>query len=55
MRNAGDRLKIVLGNYWVSYEKNGLWFAYSDWSHVEFRHDCEKKQFVLDFVKLGGI
>jgi hypothetical protein len=55
IRNHIDLLKINITVYWVSYEKERLVFALSDWSDVEFRHDCEQKKFVITSVKLGGI
>jgi hypothetical protein len=55
IRNQGAVLKIVVSTYWFSYKKNQLQFAYSDWSDVEFRYDCEQRAFVITSVKLGGI
>jgi hypothetical protein len=51
----GTRLRIAFNVYWISYKKNRLNFALSDWSHVYFRYDCEKREYVIDEVKLGGI
>ncbi len=55
MRNEGTVLKIVVSTYWFSYKKHRLEFAYSDWSDVQFRYDCEQGAFVIASVKLGGI
>jgi hypothetical protein len=55
MRNEGTVFKIVVSTYWVSYKKRRLEFAYSDWSDVQFRYDCEQGEFVITSVKLGGI
>jgi hypothetical protein len=55
IRNDGDRLKIIVGVYWVSYEKDRLMLGWSDWSEVEFRHDCEQETFAITSIKLGGI
>jgi hypothetical protein len=55
IRNEGTVLKIVVSTEWFSYKRHRLEFAYSDWSDVEFRYDCEKGAFVITSVKLGGI
>jgi hypothetical protein len=55
IRNEGTALKIAVVVYWVSYEKHRLLSGLSDWSEVEFRYDCDKQQFVISSVKLGGI
>lgn len=55
IRNHGSILEVVVGTYWFSYKKHRLQFAYSDWSDVEFRYDCERGVFVVNSVKLGGI
>jgi hypothetical protein len=51
----GTRLRIAFNVYWISYKKHGLFFSLSDWSNVYFRYDCEKRDFVIDEVKLGGV
>jgi hypothetical protein len=55
MQNEGKILKIAVVVYWVSYEKSHLELGLSDWSNVEFHYDCDKRQFVVSSVKLGGI
>jgi hypothetical protein len=55
MVNDKERLEITFNVYWISYEKRNLSFALSDWSKVYFRYDCEKREYVIDEVKLGGI
>ncbi len=55
IRNEGKTLKIAVLIYWITYKKRRLEFALSDWSNVEFQYDCEKQQFVVSSVKLGGI
>ena len=55
MINNGERVKVSFNLYWFSYEKRSLTYSLSDWSHVYFRYDCEKREFVLDQVELGGI
>jgi hypothetical protein len=55
IQNEGATLKIAVIVYWVSYKKHRLQLGLSDWSDVEFRHDCDKQQFVVTSVKLGGI
>jgi Gram-negative bacterial TonB protein C-terminal len=52
---GGGLLKIQVSTSWVSYKKGRLMFAVSDWSDVEFRYDCEKQNFVVSSVRLGGI
>lgn len=55
MRNDGKTLRIAVVVYWISYKKGGLQLGLSDWSNVEFNYDCDKQQFVVSSVKLGGI
>jgi hypothetical protein len=55
MVNDKERLEITFNVYWISYGKHNLSFALSDWSKVYFRYDCEKREYVIDEVKLGGI
>ncbi|HEY4838200.1 MAG TPA: hypothetical protein VIH72_06315 [Candidatus Acidoferrales bacterium] len=54
-RNDGADLKIQVSVYWIGFKKGMLGFGLSDWSVVTFRYDCEKKEFVVADVKLGGI
>jgi hypothetical protein len=55
MVNEGERLCIHFNVYWVSYNKRGLNYALSDWSKVYFRYDCERREYVIDEVKLRGV
>jgi hypothetical protein len=55
IRNEGATLKIALVVYWVSYKKRRLQLGLSDWGEVEFRYDCDKQQFIVSSLKLGGI
>jgi hypothetical protein len=55
MQNEGKTLKIEVVVYWISYKKGHLQLGLSDWSDVEFHYDCDKQQFVVGSVKLGGI
>ena len=55
MQNEGKTLKIDVVVYWISYKKGHLQLGLSDWSNVEFHYDCDKQQFVVGSVKLGGI
>jgi hypothetical protein len=55
MQNEGTTLRIAVVVYWSSYKKRHLLRGVSDWSDVEFQYDCDKKQFVVSSVKLGGI
>ena len=55
MKNVGSRLEINVSVYWISFKGNNSYQALSDWSTVYFRFDCEKQEFVIDEVKLGGI
>lgn len=55
MRNVGSELKIQISVSWVSLQKGRLILAFSDWSDVEFRYDCEKQAFAISTVTLGGI
>jgi hypothetical protein len=55
MQNEGKTLKIAVVVYWISYKKGNLQLGLSDWSNVEFHYDCDKQQFLIDSVKLGGI
>jgi hypothetical protein len=55
MVNEGERLEITFNVYWISYKKRSLGYALSDWSKVYFRYECDKREYVIDEVKLGGI
>ena len=55
MRNDAKTLRIAVVVYWISYKKGRLQLGPSDWSNVEFNYDCDKQQFVVSSVKLGGI
>lgn len=55
MQNEGKTLKVAVVVYWVNHEKDHLQLALSDWSNVEFHYDCDKQQFLVTSVKLGGI
>jgi len=55
MVNEGDFIKVSFTVNWVSYKKRRLNFGVSDWSNVYFRYDCEKREYVIDKVELGGI
>jgi hypothetical protein len=51
----GNRLAVTLTLYWMSYKKGNLQFGLSDSCTTYFRFDCEKREFILDEVKLGGM
>jgi hypothetical protein len=53
--NEGERLEITFNVYWISYKKSSLNYALSDWSKVYFRYECDKREYVVNEVKLGGI
>jgi hypothetical protein len=55
MKNEGERLEITFTVRHISYKKGRLNYALSDWVNVYFRYDCEKREYVIDEVKLGGI
>jgi len=55
MRNSGTSLNIQIGVYWFRSSKNHVVYAFSDWSEVEFRYNCENQKWVISEVKLGGI
>jgi hypothetical protein len=55
MQNEGRTLKIAVVLYWVTYNKHHLKLELSDWSNVELQYSCEKQQFVVSSLKLGGI
>lgn len=55
MVNEGERLEITFNVYWINYKKRSLNYALSDWSKVYFRYECDKREYVVDEVKLGGI
>lgn len=48
-------LRISIRVEWAELEKGKLMLAISDWSDGTFRFDCEKKEFVISDIKLGGI
>jgi hypothetical protein len=55
MINEGSHLKISFTVHWFNYDKGRSLYELSDWSNVYFRFDCEKREYVIDEVKLGGI
>jgi hypothetical protein len=55
LQNDGERLNVTFTVYWFSYGKGSLNYGLSDWSDVYFRFDCEKREYVIDEVKLRGI
>lgn len=55
MHNEGPLLKIVVSVDYVTYKKKRLMFGISDWAEVELRYDCEKQNYIVSTVKLGGI
>jgi hypothetical protein len=55
MRYNGGHLKIFIGISWFKAKKKHLFYAFSDWSEVEFQYNCEKQNWEITSVKLGGI
>jgi len=55
IKNKGAQLTITVSLSYFSYKRRQSMFAVSDWSDVEFRFDCDKQEFVISSVKLGGI
>jgi hypothetical protein len=55
MVNSANVLKINVTVYWAGIQKGKHMYGLSDWSVVTFRYDCDKKEFVVSNVKLGGI
>jgi hypothetical protein len=55
IQTHGTNLKIFVTVYYVRYAKGRLISGISDWSEVTFRYDCEKQNFVMTDLKLGGI
>jgi len=55
MREIEGNLRVVIGVYWFEIKRQRVSYAFSDWSEVSFRYDCEKREWVIADVKLGGI
>lgn len=55
MRNSGMGIRVHISVYWFSSKKNKAIYAFSEWSDVEFRYDCENRKWVINEVKLGGV
>jgi hypothetical protein len=55
LRYNGGRFKILIGVSWFKVKKGHLFYAFSDWSEVEFQYNCEKQNWEITNVKLGGI
>jgi hypothetical protein len=55
MHSEGPRLKINVSVSYFTYRESKQMFAFSDWSDVEFRFDCEQQRYVISAVHLGGI
>jgi hypothetical protein len=55
MKNNEGRLEISYTVHRFSYGNGQSLYELSDWINVYFRFDCEKRDYVIDEVKLGGI
>jgi hypothetical protein len=55
IKTIDDGLRINISVYEIGVKKRMVMFGLSEWSNVTFRYDCEKKEFVVADVKLGGI
>ena len=55
MQSDGSLSKINISVSYLTYEKRRFLLAFSEWSDVEFRYDCESQKFIVSSVKLGGI
>lgn len=55
VQDEGSQLKIVVSVSYVSRRKKAFVYEFSDWSDVKFRFDCEKQEFVISSIELGGI
>ncbi len=54
-RIEGSRVKVVIEQRSVGVYDGKPALAVSDWGAVFFRFDCERREFIFDEVKLGGI
>jgi len=55
MVNNGQRVQVAFNVYWFSYRKGSFNYSLEGGSHVYFRYDCEKREFVIDEVMLWGV
>ncbi len=55
IQTEGERLFISYTLHYFSAKDNIATYEISDWSKVYFRFDCEKREFVIDEIVLGGI
>ena len=55
IKNQGAGLSVNIGIFWFSHKKAASSYSFSDSSDVEFRYDCEKQDWVVAKVRLGGI
>ncbi len=55
LRNDGEVLTIQISVYYFRSKRKNTFYALSDWSVVSFRYDCEKRSWILESVKLGGV
>jgi uncharacterized protein (DUF4213/DUF364 family) len=55
MKIENGKLKIGITVHTFNYKKGSYNYGLHDWSKVFFRFDCEKKEYIVDDVKLGGI
>jgi hypothetical protein len=55
LQSEGSRLTVQVTVSYLKYEKGKLNLGLSDWSDVEFRFDCERQNYLVSAVNLGGI
>jgi hypothetical protein len=53
MKNEGAALTVNIGVFWFSHKKTQSSYAFADSSEVEFRYECEKRDWVVSKVQLG--
>jgi hypothetical protein len=54
MENEGAVLTVNIKLFWFSHKKTASSYVFSGSSDVEFRYDCEKKDWVVAKVQLAG-
>jgi hypothetical protein len=55
IKNEGAELAVNIKLFWFSHKKTQSSYVFDGSSDVEFRYDCEKRDWVVSKVKLGGI
>ncbi|HLW54341.1 MAG TPA: hypothetical protein VKW06_16005 [Candidatus Angelobacter sp.] len=55
MKNEGTALTVNIKVFWYSHKRTASSYIFSGSTDVEFRYDCEKRDWVISKVQLSGV